>query len=174
MNKIYITFISFILLTQTIGGAMENKIKFDGETYYLSNPDSKTEKYFYLIKDENMGNWHTQISVEHIIDKANKTEAAAEFAHEIQSQTPGASVLVYPDAATVGYLTYPENKNFYEYNTAVFKSNDGLGLKKIQYSKRFYASENDGVEGARQKAIEFAEDNNKKYMEMLNKSGKLE
>ncbi|MBO6088409.1 hypothetical protein J6P92_08720 [bacterium] len=170
MNKIFMTLLCLLFFTQTTGGAVENKIKFDGETYHLSNPDAKSEKYFYLLKDENMGNWHSKITIEHIIDKANKTEASAEFAHEIQSQTPGASVLVYPDAGTVGYLTYPENKDFYEYNTVVFKNNEGLGLKKIQYSKRFYALENNGAENARLKAIEFAEDNNKKYMEMLNKS----
>lgn len=170
MNKIFMALMCLLFFTQTIGGAVENKIKFDGETYYLSNPDSKTEKYYYILKDENMGNWHSQITIEHIIDKANKTEASAELAHEIQSQTPGASVLVYPEAGTVGYLTYPENKDFYEYGSIVFKNNDGLGLKKVQYSKRFYSSENDGAEGARLKAIEFAEDNNKKYMELINKA----
>lgn len=169
MNKILLALTCLLFFTQTTGGAVESKIKFDGDTYHLSNPDSKSEKYFYLLKNENMGNWHSQITIEHIIDKANKVEASAEFAHEIQSKTPGASVLVYPDAGTVGFLTYPESKDFYEYNTVVFKNNDGLGLKKIQYSKRFYSSENNGAEGARQKAIEFAEDNNKKYMEMLNK-----
>ena len=169
MNKIFLTIMCLLFFTQTIGGAVENKIRFDGETYYLSNPDTKNEKYFYLQKDENMGNWHTQYSVEYIIDKANKTEASAEFAHEIQTKTPGASVLVYPEAGTVGFLTFPESKDFYEYNAVVFKSNDGLGLKKIGFAKRFYASENGGSEGARLKAIEFAENNNKKYMELLNK-----
>lgn len=170
MKKFFMALICLLFFTQTIGGAMDDTIKFDGETYHLSNPDAKTEKYYYLLKDENMGNWHSQISVEHIIDKANKTEASAELAHEIQSQTPGASVLVYPDAGTVGYLTYPENKDFYEYGTIVFKNNDGLGLKKVQYSKRFYSSENGGAQGARLKAIEFAEYNNKKYMELINKA----
>ena len=39
--------LSVILLSQSIGVAMENKIKFDKETYYISNPDSKTKSFVY-------------------------------------------------------------------------------------------------------------------------------
>ena len=152
-----------------MGGAVENIIRFDNNTYNLSCQDTKDENYFYFLENENMTNWHSRISLEHIIDKANPTEASAEFAHQIQSENPGASVLVYPDAATVGYLTFPPDKEYYEYNTCVFKSNNGLGLKKITFSKRFYASENGGAESARLAAISFAEDYNKKYMELLNR-----
>ena len=44
-NKFKTFFILFnlLLLTQGISYAMENKIKFDKETYYLSNPDSETK-----------------------------------------------------------------------------------------------------------------------------------
>lgn len=167
--KKFIIYILTLFLMQQIGVAMENIIRFDNETYNLSHNDIKDENYFYFLDGENMTNWHSRMSVEHIIDKANATEASAEFAHLIQSENPGASVLVYPDAATVGYLTFPSNKEYYEYNACVFKSNNGLGLKKITYSKRFYASENGGTESARLAAISFAEDYNKKYMELLNR-----
>ena len=35
---------------------MENKIKFDKETFYLSNPDSKNQNYCYYTKNENIEN----------------------------------------------------------------------------------------------------------------------
>lgn len=168
MRKSLITAL-VIFLTHTIGGAVENNIKFDNNVYFLSNPNTSEEIYYYLLNDDNKDKWHLQMIVEHIIDKANPTEASAEYAHQIQSENPGASVLVYPDAATVGILTFPSNKDFYEYNAIVFKSNNGLGLKKITFAKRFYADENGGVESARVKAIAFAEDYNKKYMELLNR-----
>lgn len=168
MKKLLTIFL-IILLAQQIGDAMENIIRFDNNTYNLSHQDIKDENYFYFLDNENMSNWHSRMSVEHLIDKANSTEASAEFAHQIQSENPGAAVLVYPDAATVGYLTFPSDKEYYEYNACVFKSNNGLGLKKITFSKRFYASENGGAESARLSAIAFAENYNKKYMELLNR-----
>ena len=168
MKKILITGL-LILCTQMIGGAMENNIKFYNNTYFLSNPNTTNETYIYLMNDDNPEKWHSQMVVEHIVDKANSTEASAEYAHQVQSENPGASVLVYPDASTVGVLTFPSNKDFYEYNAIVFKNNNGLGLKKITFAKRFYADENGGVESARVKAIAFAEDYNKKYMELLNR-----
>lgn len=153
--------------TQLTGAAMENKIKFDDETFLLSNPESKTKNYNYYLKDENIENWHTRINIQNLPDKTNATEAAAEFAHRIQSEHPGASVLVYPDAGMVGYLL--SAKDCYEYNTVFFYKGKN-GLDKFDYSKRFYDAENGGHEGARKAAIEFAEKNNKKYMEMVNKT----
>lgn len=168
MKKILV-FIFTLFLLQQIGVAMENIIRFDNNTYNLSHQDINGENYLYYLENENTSNWHSRMSLEHIIDKANATEASAEFAHQIQSENPAASVLVYPDAATVGFLTFPPDKEYYEYNAVVFKGNNGLGLKKITYSKRFYSSENGGAESARLAAISFAEDYNKKYMELLNR-----
>ena len=85
------------------------------------------------------------------------------------SRTKGASVLLYPDAAIVGFLTFPENKEYYEYNTAIYKPAKTKGLDRFSYAKRFYSSELGGQEEARKKAIEFAEKNNKKYMELVTK-----
>ena len=123
----------------------------------------------YLLKDENIGNWHTKIQITNFPDLTNPTDAAAQYAHEIQEKTKGASVLVYPDASIVGYLTFPENKEYYEYNTAVYQTSKGKGLDRFSYAKRFYSSELGGQEEARKKAIDFAEKNNKKYMELVTK-----
>ena len=41
--------------------------------------------------------------------------------------------------------------------------------REFTYSKRFYISEFDSKETARQNAINFAEKNNKKYMELTNR-----
>ncbi len=155
-----------LIMSAQIGNAMENKIKFDGETYYLSNPDSKTKDYNYVLKDENIGNWHTKLNLSNIENETNPTEGAAEFAHQIQSENPSASVLVYPEAGVVGYLK--PSADSYEYCAVVFK-NGKNGLEKFSYSKRFFWSENEGQEEARKKAVEFAEKNNKKYMELVNK-----
>ena len=45
--KTLVLLLNLLVFTQTIGAAMENKIKFDKETYYLSNPDSKNQVYNY-------------------------------------------------------------------------------------------------------------------------------
>ena len=135
---------------------MENKIKFDDETYNLS---VNTEKgYNYYPKGENADNWHSKITIKKLPAGTNPTEASANFAHQIQSEHPGASVLVYPDAGMVGYLM--NTKEGYEYNTSYFQKDS-----EFVYSKRFYNDDGD----ARKKAIEFAEKYNKKYMEMVNK-----
>lgn len=168
-TRFWTVVLNMLILTQTMGVAMTNQIKFDDKTYLLSNPDSKSKDYTYLLKNENIGNWHTKVTMTNIPDKTNKTEAAAEFAHKIQAENPGASVLVYPEAATIGYLTFPKSKEYYEYNTVVFQKTKN-GLDKIGFAKRFYSSELNGQENARKSAIEFAEKNNKKYMEMLNKT----
>lgn len=167
--KPLIILFNVLLLTQSIGIAMENKIKFNKDTYYLSNPDSKTKSYAYLLKDENAGNWHTKIQLANFPELTNPTNAAAQYAHEIQEKTKGASVLVYPDAAIVGYLTFPESKEYYEYDAAIYQPAKTKGLDRFLYARRFYASEHGCQEEARKKAIEFAEKNNKKYMEMLSK-----
>lgn len=157
-----------LIFTQLAGVAMENKIKFDKETYNLSN--SGNNEYNYYLGNETEKNWTSRITIKNLPDESNKTELAAEYAHQIQSEIPGASVLVYPDAATVGYITYPKGKEYYEYSTLVFEKNKNKGLYSFQYSKRFYADKNGGVEGARKAAINFAENNNKKYMEMINET----
>ena len=164
-----IVLLNLLALSQCIALAQIDKIKFDKQTYNLSNPDSKTKSYDYLLKDENAGNWHTKITLTNFPDLTNPTNAAAQFAHQIQEETKGASVLVYPDAAIVGYLTYPQSKEYYEYTTAIYQPAATKGLDKFGFSKRYYASELNGQEEARKKAIEFAEKNNKKYMELVNK-----
>lgn len=163
MKKTLILLINFLVLTQLTGAAMENKIKFDNETYNLS-VDTKNG-YNYYKNNENSDNWHSKITIKNFPNETNPTEAAAEFAHQIQSENPGACVLVYPDAGTIGYLT--PSKDFYEYNT-IFYQKSKTGLDSFNYSKRFYFSENNGKDNTRKIAIDFAEKNNKKYMEMVN------
>lgn len=168
MKKGLILMLNLLILTQLTGAAMENKIKFDDETYNLS---VNTENgYNYYPKGENSDNWHSKITIVNLPNETNATEASAEFAHQIQSENPGASVLVYPDAATAGYLTFPPSKDYYEYSTVFFQKGKQKGIDKFSYSKRFYSSENNGAEGARKTAIEFAQNYNKKYMEMVNKT----
>jgi TM2 domain-containing membrane protein YozV len=157
-----------ILFGIQIGAAMETTINFDGMVYNLNNPQSENERYVYLLEGEDTLNWTSQLVREHVVESVNPTEAAAELAYKIQAANPGASVLVYPAAATVGYLTFPNDKRYYEYGVFTFKPNGGLGLQKLNFAKRFYSSEFDSIESARQAAIEFAEQYNKKYMEMIN------
>lgn len=166
MKKVFNAILLGLIISAQIGNAMENKIKFDGETYYLSNPDSKTKDYNYILKEENIGNWHTKLNLSNNDNETNPTESAAEFAHQVQSENPSASVLVYPEAGVVGYLK--PSKDYYEYSTCVFTKAKN-GIDKFEYSKRFYLSENGGQEDTRKKAVEFAEKNNKKYMELVNK-----
>ena len=164
--------LSVILLSQSTGAAMENKIKFDKNTYYLSNPDSKTQSFAYYPKNETIENWHTKIIFEQIPNLTNPTEAAAEFAHKIQEETKGASVLLYPDAAMTSFINFPPDKKYYDYSAIVFVPLKEKGMTKFGYVQRFYSSELGGQENARKAAIEFAEKNNKKYMEMVDKSAK--
>lgn len=168
LSKIFIVFMCAIFTSLACFSAADNKIKFNNKTYNLSNPETKTDKYVYLLKDENAGNWNSQIYKELIKNTQNPTEAAAEFAYQIQKENPKAVVLVYPEAATIGFLTFPNTKKFYEYNAVVFK-NTKEGLKKLGFAKRFYADKNGNADGARTAAILFAEKNNKKFMEMVNK-----
>lgn len=158
MKKIFTLLL--LVFTQLTGFAMENKIKFDNETYNLS---VNTENgYNYYPNGENSDNWHSKITLKKLPPNSNPTELSAEFAHQIQSEHPGASVLVYPDAGMVGYLM-PE-KNYYEYNTAYFNDD-----KQFIYSKRFYNTEFGTSDETRKAAIDFADKNNKKYMELVNK-----
>ena len=152
-----------------MGEAMETTINFDNQVYNLSNPQSENERYVYLLEGEDNLNWNSQIVREHIVESVNPTEAAAELAYKIQAANPGASVLVYPNAATVGYLTFPNDKRYYEYGVFVFKPNGGLGLQKLNFAKRFYPADFGSVENARLAAINFAENYNKKYMELINR-----
>lgn len=168
--KSLIMLFSLLFFTQSLGVAMENKIKFDKETYYLSNPDSKNESYVYYPKNENIENWHTKLFVENLPELVNATEAAAQFAHKIQEETKGASVLLYPDAAMTAYINFPSTKKYYEYSTVIFKPAKNKGLIKFGYTKRFLTSELGGQENARKAAIDFAEKNTKKYMEMTDKT----
>ncbi len=169
--KLLVTLISLLTVLQSIGVAMENKIKFNKETYFLSNPDSKNQNYSYFTKNENIENWNTKIYIENLPNLNNETEAVAEFAHKIQEETKGASVLLYPDAAITAYINFPQTKEYYEYNTVVFKPSKSKGLNKFGYAKRFKSSELGGQENARKAAIDFAEKNTKKYMEMIDKMG---
>jgi hypothetical protein len=156
--------LAILIFTQLTGEAMENKIKFDNETYNLS---VNTENgYNYYPKGENSDNWHTKISITNIPNKTNPTEEIANFAYQIQSQNPSASVLVYPEASISGYLI--PNEHFYEYNT-IFFQNGKNGLDTFSFAKRFYFEEHGGQENARLNAINFAEKYNKKYMELVNK-----
>ncbi len=146
-----------LLMIPLTGVAMENKIKFDDETYNLS---VNTENgYNYYTKGENADNWHSKITIKKLPANTNPVEASAEFAHQIQSEHPGASVLVYPDAGMVAYLM-SVNEGFV-YSTVNFQND-----REFKYSKRFFDSDGN----ARSKAIEFAEKYNKKYMEMVNKT----
>ena len=61
------------------------------------------------------------------------------------------------------------SKEYYEYNTTLYQPAKTKGLDRFSFARRFYASELNGQETARKKAIEFAEKNNKKYMEMVSK-----
>ena len=167
--KSLILLLNFILLSQSSVLAIESKIKFDKTTYYLSNPNSKTENYDYYTKNENIETWHTKISLSHIQDKTNPTEATAEFAHKIQEEAKGASVLLYPDASMTAFINFPKSKDYYDYNTVKFSNSKTSGLDKFTFTKRFYSSELEGSENARKSAINFAENNTKKYMEMVNK-----
>lgn len=164
--------LSVLIFTQSIGVAMENKIKFDKETYYISNPDSKTQNFVYYQKNETIENWHTKIIFEQIPNLTNPTEAAAEFAHKIQEETKGAAVLLYPDAAMTSFINFPPDKKYYDYSAIVFVPMKDKGMNKFGFVKRFYATEFGGQEKARKAAIEFAEENNKKYMEMVDKTAK--
>lgn len=148
---------------------MENKIKFDKETYYISNPDSKTKSFVYYRKNETIEDWHTKMILEQLPNLTNSTEAAAEFAHKIQEETKGASVLLYPDAGMTSFINFPPSKDYYEYSAVVFTPSKTKGLNKFGYVKRFYSKELGGQANARKSAIDFAEKNNKKYMEMVNK-----
>lgn len=144
-----------LLMIPLTGAAMENKIKFDDETYNLSvNTD---EGYKYYLKGENADNWNSKITIKKLPANTNPVEASANFAHQIQSEHPGASVLVYPDAGMVGYLV--SINNGYEYNTVYFQKDS-----EFTYSKRFFGDD------ARKNAIDFAEKYNKKYMELVNKT----
>ena len=164
MKKFFITLLNLLICTQLMGVTMENKIKFDDETYNLSVNTSNGFNYY--TNGENSDNWHSKITIKNLLNKTNPTEVAAEFAHEVQAENPGASVLVYPEAGMVGYLK--PGKDFYEYNTVYFQKGK-KGVDQFNYAKRFYDSENNGHEGARKTAISFAEKNNKKYMELVNK-----
>ncbi len=164
MRKLLALIMNLLVLTQLTGVAMENKINFDNTTYNLS-VDTKNG-YNYYPSGENSDNWHSKITLKNFPNENNPTEAAAEFAHSVQSEHPGASVLVYPDAGMIGYLT--AFNDYYEYNT-VFYRKGKKGLERFNYAKRFYFSENNGKENTRKVAIDFAEKNNKKYMELVNK-----
>ena len=59
MNKLLKTgliILNLLALTPCAVFAQVDKIKFDKQTFNLSNPDSKTKSYDYLLKDENAGN----------------------------------------------------------------------------------------------------------------------
>ncbi|OLA78284.1 MAG: hypothetical protein BHW55_01895 [Candidatus Melainabacteria bacterium 35_41] len=161
--------LTMFVFTQSLAVAQTDKVKFDKQTYNLESADKKNNEYNYYLKGETPENWHSKITLTNFPDLTNATEAAAELAHKIQEENHGASVLVYPDAAMIGLISFPASKDYYEYNTILFQPAKTKGLDKFKYAKRFYSSENNGQEGARKAAIEFAEKNNTKYMEMVSK-----
>ena len=81
--KTFLVLVNILALCQCSAFAQVDKIKFDKQTYNLSNPDSKTKSYDYLLKDENAGNWHTKITLTNFPDLTNPTDASAQYAHEI-------------------------------------------------------------------------------------------
>lgn len=94
MKKFLILFL--MLLTTLSGEAMENKVKLDKQTYNLEAGETKNNEYNFYLKGENADNWHSKITINNLPNLTNPTEAAAELAHKIQEENPGASVLVYP------------------------------------------------------------------------------
>lgn len=166
--RLFLIILGLFIHTTVI--AQESKIKFDKETYSLSKTNEIPNEYDYYLKDESKDNWQTKITLANLSDLTNPTEAAAQYAHQIQAETPGASVLVYPDAAITGYITYPGSKEYYEYSTVLFQKSAKNGLDSFKFSKRFYSNNFGGAEGARKAAIEFAQQNNTKYMEMVSKT----
>ena len=155
-----------------------NEKKFNNYKFYSFNElkrklffdyDNKTIEY--VMKKYNVNLSIAKIYIENLPNLNNETEAVAEFAHKIQEETKGASVLLYPDAAITAYINFPQTKEYYEYNTVVFKPSKSKGLNKFGYAKRFKSSELGGQENARKAAIDFAEKNTKKYMEMIDKMG---
>lgn len=168
--KKFITLFSTLLMLISMNPvlAQVEKIKFDKDVYKLNS--STQNPYEYFLKDETPENWHSKITLSNHPELTNETEAAAEYAHKIQQQTPGASVLVLPDVAMVEYITFPTTRDYYEYNALIYKPAATKGLDMFKFAKRFYANEHEGTEGARKAAIKFAQDNSKKYMEMLDKT----
>ena len=169
LTAIFSILLTFLIAGQSIVLAQEEKIKFNKETYNLHNYTEKPPEYEYFLKGENPDKWHSKITLSNFPELTNSTEAAADYAHKIQEQTPGASVLVYPDVAMVEYITFPTSRDYYEYNALMYMP-ASKGLDMFRFAKRFYASENNGTEGARKSAITFAQENSTKYMEMLNKT----
>lgn len=170
MKKI-LTYLSILLsvfcFTNSFVMAQEDKIKFNKDTYNLSKYTEKPPEYDYYLKGENAEKWSSKISLSNHPELTNPTEASADYAHKIQEKTPGASVLVYPDISMVEYITFPGDRNYYEYNSLIY-SPAPKGLDMFRFTKRFYADELNGTEGARKAAISFAQENSVKYMQMVN------
>ncbi len=170
MKRIFTIITGLIYLSVSVSEAfaVESKIKFNKETYNLIQNQNGGNEYNYYIKEENDDNWHTRINLLKDETLTNPTEAAADYAHKIQEKTPGASVLVYPDVAMVEYINFPEDRKFYEYNAMIFQPSKTKGLELFRFSKRFYSNEFDDTKAARKAAIDFAQQNSVKYMQMVN------
>ena len=162
--------LTIITLASTTAYALEQKIKFNKDTYTLKDYTERPNEYEYFTNGETPENWHSKITLSNHPNLTNETEAAAEYAHKIQEQTPGASVLVLPDVAMAEYITFPTTRDYYEYNALIFKPSKTKGLDMFKFSKRFYAAELNGTEEARKKAIDFAQENSAKHMEILDKT----
>lgn len=160
--------LSVICFTNSFALAQEEKIKFNKDTYNISKYTERPPEYDYYLKGENADNWHSKITLSNHPELTSPTEASADYAHKIQEQTPGASVLVYPDIAMVEYITFPDDRNYYEYNALIYQPAATKGLDMFKFTKRFYANELEGTEGARKAAINFAQENSTKYMQMVN------
>lgn len=157
-----------LVFAQTTVLAQTDKIKFDKDTYNIYNYTEKPPEYDYFIKGETPDSWHSKITLSNHNNLTNATEAAADYAHKIQEQTSGASVLVYPDVAMVEYITFPNDRKYYEYNALIYRP-AAKGLDMFRFAKRFYSCELNGTEGARKAAITFAQENSVKYMQLVNK-----
>ena len=162
--------LAIITLASTTAYAQEQKIKFNKDTYTLKDYTEKPNEYEYFTNGETPENWHSKITLSNHPNLTNETEAAAEYAHKIQEQTPGASVLVLPDVAMAEYITFPTTRDYYEYNALIFKPSKTKGLDMFKFSKRFYAAELNSTEKKKKKAINFAQENSAKHMEILDKT----
>ncbi len=168
MKKLLLLALTTMAFTQSSSMAVENKIKFNEKTYNLHEYTEKPMEYEYFTANDTPEKWQTRISLSNLKSMSNTTEACADLAHQIQEQTPGASVLVYPDISMVEYINFPEDRKFYEYSAIIFQPPAEKGVDMFKFSKRFYSDDLESAELARDAAVAFATENSTKYMQMVN------
>ncbi|MFI3300026.1 MAG: hypothetical protein R3Y28_01255 [Candidatus Gastranaerophilales bacterium] len=169
MKKIAVLSIMLFSLSNLSCFAIDNKVDFNNKSYNLFDYTEKPIEYEYYLPSESQDKWSSRITLSNISNMSNTTEACADLAHSIQQTTPGASVLVYPDISMLEYINFPENREYYEYSAIIFQPPKKDGVDVFKFSKRFYSDDLDGKELARDAAIEFAQKNSTKYMQMVNK-----